>query len=380
MIDKRNLAFFIHMFAITLVALIVRWAGRDFIIDDMSRFLLPWFDTIKSAGGLPALKDQVGDYGLLYQTIIALLTNINAKPLYLYKIVSFFFDFLLAISVAFFVSNSESASNRKKYFCIYFAFIILFPTVVWNSAFWGQCDSIYTFFLLWAVWFLHKEKFSNAFFMLGCALAFKLQTVLIFPLFAYYYICRKRYSLFYILITVFTFWFSGILAYFYGRPVFDGIRIYFCQVTEYKHMWMNVPSFWVLFDNDYARFHVIAIGLAIVLLAIGLFVVSIAKLSMSTFEQVISFAVLIEWTCILFLPCMHDRYTYVLDLLLLMLSFINKKYIIYAFIAVAMSCLTYSAYLFLEYAIINPLLSITYLLAWIIYSYYLFTPKAQKIV
>ncbi len=42
--------------------------------DDMGGFLLSRYDEIKSNGGFSALKNQTGDYNLLYQTIIAAMT------------------------------------------------------------------------------------------------------------------------------------------------------------------------------------------------------------------------------------------------------------------------------------------------------------------
>ena len=66
---------------ITLVALFMRFMSRDILSFDMTIYLLPWFEHIKSTGGLTALNQQVGDYGLLYQTIIALFTYLS-KPLF----------------------------------------------------------------------------------------------------------------------------------------------------------------------------------------------------------------------------------------------------------------------------------------------------------
>ena len=39
-----------------------------------------------------------------------------------------------------------------------FAAILLLPTVVLNSAFWGQCDAIYTFFIIVTLVCLYKRK------------------------------------------------------------------------------------------------------------------------------------------------------------------------------------------------------------------------------
>lgn len=359
---------------ITILALVVRYVGRDYISDDMSSAFIPWFRTMKEGGGLSSLGRQVGDYGLIYQTIVALLTYIDANPVYLYKSVSVLFDFLLAFSIAYFVRDYGSETifkdkGKDEVFILIYAYVLMLPTVVTNSAFWGQCDSIYTFFLLWTVWFLFKEEYHLSFFMLGWALAFKLQSVLLFPLFVYYFFSRKKYSLFNFIITACTFWLSGIVVYVHRFEFFDNVGIYSNQVVMFKRMWMNVPSFWVLVGDDYNKLHIFAIGLTFFILGIAFLKAINGQLRMDSFEEIVALAVFIEWTCILFLPAMHERYTYVMDLFLLMLALINKQYIKYAFLAISISCLTYNAYLFSGKEVINPGLVIVYLCTWLHYSY-----------
>ena len=343
----------------------------------MKLAFLPWFEALKNGGGIYALNKQIGDYSLLYQTVVAFLTYIDVNPVYLIKSLSVFFDFLLALSIAFFVNHCGVRSiftnnNKRISFCLTYGCVILLPSVVLNSAVWGQCDSIYTFFLLWSVWFLYKENYKFSFFALGCSLAFKLQAVLLLPLFVYAYFSNRKFSLTNILITVLTFWSSGIVAYVYRQNVFDSYGIYSNQVTMFKHMWMNVPSFWVLVSNDYNKFHLIAFGLTIMILGIGMLMVITGKKRMDTFEQMLGLAVFIEWTCIVFLPSMHDRYTYVMDLLLVMLFVIDRKYFSYALIAVFTSFLTYAGYLFKGESMLSYWIVLVYLLAWLHYSYNLF--------
>lgn len=371
-IKKRNFLFFYIL--INLIALVIRYTARDFISDDMQRFLIPWFQIIKSGGGLSALSNQVGDYGLLYQTIIALMTYVEMNPVYLYKLLSVIFDFLLANSFAYFVVNSGTMTDfrgKDKFFCLSYAFSLFLPTVIMNSAFWGQCDSIYTFFLLWCIWLLYKDEYKLSFFMLGCALAFKLQSILLFPLFFYSWFAKDKMHLSYFIITFFTYLASGLVAYFYGRAIFAGIDIYAFQVGEYKRMWANVPSFWALIEADYYTFFSFAIILTLVILGLGLYAFIKNGKLMSDLEQIIKLAIFIEWTCIIFLPAMHERYTYVLDLLLLMLSFLNAEYITYAFISIVTSCMTYSGYLFTG-RLLNSWIIIIYIIYWLRYSYSLF--------
>ncbi len=372
--QKKNLILF---FFVTFLAVIVRYVGRDFISEDMATAFLPWYENMKNNGGLSALSAQIGDYGLLYQTIVALLTYIDINPVYLYKLLSVSFDFLMAVSISYFINQCGAMhafleSDSGKTACVVYACVLLIPTVVLNSAFWGQCDSIYVFFLLWSVWFLYKEKYNISSFMLGLSLAFKLQAILIAPLFLYSYFSRKRFSiLLNSVIAVFVFWFSGIIVYIYRHKVFDSIGIYSNQVTMFKRMWMNVPSFWVFVGDDYNKLHFIAIGLTFLILGFGLYMFVFTKLQMNSYEEIIGVAVFIEWTCILFLPAMHERYTYVMDILLLMLTFLNKKYLLFTFITIVTSTLSYTAYLFTNKGL-SLWVVLIYFLAWVYYCYSLF--------
>ena len=370
MSKKWNLTIF---FFISFFAIVVRFIGYDMVTEDMELAFLPWFKTMKEGGGLYSLSRQIGDYSLLYQTIIALLTYIDASPIYLFKTLSVIFDFLIAFSSAYFVSNyckdesvHDNTIGESKLFCLTYSCVLFLPTIVMNSGFWGQCDSIYTFFLLWSVWFLYKNRINYSFFMLGLALAFKFQTILLFPLFIYYYFSQKRYSLLSPLITLCTFWFSGIVVYFYRQKIFDSVDVYSNQVVMFKRLWINVPSFWALTKASYHDFFWFAIFLTISLLCVFFLMFVTGTIKMKSFEEIIQVAVLIEWTCIIFLPAMHERYTYVLDLLLLLLAIINNKFIMYAFIAVIASCISYSNYLFADKGI-NFLMVIVYVTAWLHY-------------
>lgn len=365
--------YYVVFTVVSFLSIIIRYVGFDLISEDMLLAFLPWFQIMKEGGGLSSLSSQVGDYGLLFQTIIAMLTYIDEKPVYLYKILSITFDFLIAFSISFFIISykKEYAVTKfdvNKLFCLTYTSVILLPSVVLNSAFWGQNDSIYTFFLLWSIWLLYKCSYKFSFFMLGMALSFKFQSVLLFPLFVFYYFSRKAFSLLNILIMACTFWLSGIIVYFYRGYYLDGFGIYTNQVVMFKRLWINIPSFWALTSADYKTFYLVAIILTFLLLSVVFYMVLSSRLRMDSFEQILGLAVLIEWICILFLPAMHERYTYVMDLMLVMLVFINKQYIIHALIAVIVSYLTYYNYLFLDKGI-NPVLVLVYLITWIHFSY-----------
>ena len=181
----------LFILAITGLAIAVRYAGRDFVSGDMTWFLLGWFQKIADNGGIHSLKNQVGDYNILYQTIVALFKYIGDKSIYYYKILSIFFDFCMAISAAIFACELSKKEKNDKVFFITFAAVIMLPTVILNSAYWGQCDSIYTTFIILTLLYLYKGKYHSAFVFLGIAFAFKMQTIFIFPFIICFYIYKK---------------------------------------------------------------------------------------------------------------------------------------------------------------------------------------------
>ena len=189
--------------------MVIRYTGRKYALGDMLEYLIPWFDKIKQNGQIHGLNKQVGDYNILYQTIISLTTYLGDKSIYYYKIISIVFDFLLAFFTAIFASTMKKRKNSLNTFILTYTVMIMLPTVVFNSAFWGQCDSIYTCFIILTLFCLYNEKYRLAFFFFGVTFAFEFQTVFLLPFIICYYIYKKQFSIFYLAISIITFWSSG---------------------------------------------------------------------------------------------------------------------------------------------------------------------------
>ena len=75
----------LYFAAIVGLAFYIRLIGRHFLSEDMRVFLLSWYDQMKEAGGFSGLKEQIGDYNILYQTFIALMTYIPLNPMTMFK-------------------------------------------------------------------------------------------------------------------------------------------------------------------------------------------------------------------------------------------------------------------------------------------------------
>lgn len=365
-IDKnKNILFFI---IITFLGALIRYEGRNFVSMDMEIYLWPWYEDIRSNGGFAALKTQVGSYNLLYQTYIALMTYLDANVTYMYKMLSIAFDFLMSLTAAFFVSELTKKEKFGFTFLCVYAIMLFFPTNVFNSAYWGQCDSIYTYFVILTLLYMYKEKYVWAFVFLGIAFAFKVQAILVLPFIICYYFYKRRFSILMFGISIAVFWLSGIVAYCNGRDIWAPFQIYADQTEWFPAMYLNVASILALVGNDYDNLKTFAVLITLIFCGMGLYVTLHKIKRIDSAEQFMNTVVWFVWTCLLFLPAMHERYTYPLDILLIIVSFIDKKYIKYTAVSAVMSLITNAGYLF-EYPGLDRFCILLYVAAWLHYTY-----------
>lgn len=362
-----------------ILGLAIRWAGRYFVSEDMDVCLIMWFEKIKAAGGLPALSTQVGDYGLLYQTLISLMTYLPLNTVVQYKLLSSVFDVLLALLAGLTYRDvalgrlagatrtglDGQAGRVRLQSCLVAALVWLLPTVILNSAYWGQCDSMYACCCLATLYLLRRGSFLWAFVMLGLAFGCKLQAVFILPIVGVYYLLSKRFSLLWVLVSVAAMWLSGIIAFAYGRSLLAPLLIYTGQVSHYQEMYMSFPSLWMLVGNDYWSLRWFAILFTMVMMAVGLWYCLNHKATVLTHERFYAVAAWFMWSMLLFLPSMHDRYAYMLDLLLVLVACVDRRYIKYAVVASLISLYYYGIYLFGDRGEGHVLLALVYLLTYL---------------
>lgn len=335
--------------AITLIGLEIRWVGRDFVSADMDYHLLSWFEKIQNLGQWKALGTQVGDYNILYQTLIALGTYLTDKPVLFYKGISVLSDFALAFSCAYAVTRVyKKTFFQHNVFCVVYTLVLLLPTVMLDSAYWGQCDSLYTTCLIWTLYLLYEKKFCPAFLVYGLAFAFKFQSIFLLPFIIILYAVRREFSLLNFVYTLVVFWVSGIGGYLNGRSLLAPFQIYLKQTSGYQSLFLNSESFWKLLCQPtyYDQMGKFTILFTIVLLGLGFYAVLACKPAAFTFREHVRYAAWTVWTLLVFLPSMHERYTYPLDILLLVLAVIEVKCAPFAFFEILISLSTYGRFLF----------------------------------
>ncbi len=366
--------YIIALAAITILAVVVRSVLIDYVSGDAYYFLLPWYETMKPQG-FAALSQQVGDYNMLYQFFVALFTYLPIDPLHAYKLFSIIFDFCLAILAAWIIYKNASSHPQLKAVVMY-ACVLLSPLVVLNSACWAQCDVIYTFFCVFSLYMMCKDKYLASMILFGVAMAFKLQAIFILPVLLFCWFYKKKFSFLYFLTVPAVMILLSLPGLLHGRKISEVFTIYFNQTSTYQAMSMNYPSFWTLFQNGslneaskYGMFSKVAVILTLGIVMVYL-LIWLKKRVVLNWENLFSMAFLVVYTCVLFLPSMHDRYGYLYEILALFLAFRYYKTIPMLLLTYSVSVIAYGLYLF-TFGANLALISFLNLVAYALYAIYL---------
>ena len=315
---KENILFF-AAFLFVIISLIIRMSGMNYESSDYNQFLKPWFYQIKSEGGFSSLKHAVGDYNVPYMFILTVLTYLPVKPLVSIKFVSVIFDYGCALATTAIVFHLLGKVKSAIFpSLVAFGIVLFLPTVLLNSAFWCQSDSIYTVFVLLCILYLIKENYILAFVFFSIALTFKLQAVFIVSIS------------------------PALIA---GRPFIDTIKIYGNQVGEYPSLFVNYCGFYALFKGEYNDFMIFSILLTVAILGIMTFAIIYKKYDVSK-SNIISLGIWIIYICIFFLPSMHERYGFIIDILSVIYFAVKSKKIYIPIVINLTSLISYCEFLF----------------------------------
>lgn len=371
----------IHIFFATAVLVIgcgMRLAGYHFVSHDAGAYLLKWYNQILESG----ISRQVGNYNIPYQVIIYLLTKLPLAPLHAYKTVSCAFDLGMSLLVgwaAWFFSDIK----RETKGVLAFALVFCSPAVILNSAVWAQCDSIYTFFGIAAFLALYREKYRASFVLLGLSFAFKLQAAFFLPIFLICYVCRKKFSILnFLIIPVMMIVMSapGLLA---GRNVLDIFGIYSVQTNTYNRVYANFPNVYALASDpggsgDYTMFRRYALMLTVLLLGFGLYLCVQKGRKFWTLRMFWAVVLWTLYTCNFFLPNMHERYAYALEVLSILYCFITPEGIPLAIVLNVLPIFSYCDYLLGYRALSLPASSLISLAAYACLTFWVFYKNAGE--
>ena len=390
--------------AVFILGTAVRFLMRDMTSLDTELYLVPWYEEIKNGGGFAMLGQQVGDYNILYQTIIAVFTCLPLHPLHAYKLFSGFFDLLLALLAAFVVYRT-SDKNGKQRALVTFGIVFLSPIVMLNSAWWAQCDAIYTFFALACLYFLSKRQDAAGVLMYGVSITFKLQAVFLLPAVLFVLFCHKKRNVLYLVLVPLVMIILSLPGLLSGRSVTDVFTIYFSQTQTYKSLALNYPSLWGIPADIGHLINGITLANTVtdewmyrifkypaLLLTAGVLVGYLCyfvrkkekRISLlcspkaekgglrAESEAVFSIAFLIVYTCVIFLPGMHERYGYMYEILALILLWHHRRTLVPMILMYTVTLMTYIMYLSNCYFIPISVLSVINLAVYFMYVRRLF--------
>lgn len=336
--------------ALLAAAFVLRGFCLSYETLDYQNFLAVWVDFFRQNGGLAALGMPVGNYNVPYLFFLALFSQSSIPDLYLIKLLSIFFDVVLAWSAMQLVGCFVRAPAQRL---ACFFLVLFWPTVVLNGALWGQCDSIYVAFAVLSVWLALSGRPMLAMASIAVSFSFKLQAVFVMPVFLLFLLAR-RIKIWHFLVFPPVCVLMVLPAVLAGRPLWESLTISLSQTGSIGDgLNYNSPSVFALFSDVQnpelaGKLGILAAALVIVLLAI---LVWRRRDSCSNRALLLS-AALLAVAIPFLLPHMHERYFFAADILTLALALADLRLTPLPLLCEFASLLGYHAYLKMRYLLL----------------------------
>ena len=335
-----------------LAAMVLRGLCMDHETLDYKDFLTRWVRTIREQGGFEALRWNIGNYNVPYLYFLALFSYSSVRDLYLIKLLSIFFDVMLAWGVMRTVYCFTT--DYRKVLAAFFVTLFL-PTVILNGAYWGQCDSIYGAFAVWSIYFALREKPIASVCMVALSFAFKLQAVFIMPVFLIFLFARKI-KWWHLVFFPITYLVTCLPAIALGRPAKSTILLYFLQAdTVGGGLNYNSSSMFAFMRGAQNTEVLSKVGIAaafVFLLLLYLF--CFLRRKQLDDKALLVCSLLICVAVPFLLPHMHDRYFFIADVLSVAFAFVFVKLAFVPFLVSFASLMGYHAYLTMRWFLDRP--------------------------
>lgn len=352
------------------LTMLARVAMLDFVTADYQAFLSPWVEIFRQ-GGFKMLGENVGDYNLLYQYALLLISKTPLPDLYLIKFISVVFDYALALAMMCAAGRFAGEKTKLPVFFI----ICALPTTLLDGACWGQCDSVYVFFIVMSLYWLKTDKPVRSAAMLAIAFAFKLQTIFFFPVVLLALIhgeYKPRHALAFFAAYLVTM----IPALIAGRPFMDALSVYANQSMGqyYDRLTYTAPNLYQFFPmmafsnnqeftwlryvqgvdekatNLYLRDDLMpmmqsAALYACILLTLVVVVYWLIHYKEITPDMTLTFALFFAIFLPFVMPKIHERYFYLADMLSILYAARRKDRQFMPLLVVGASFLSYLPYM-----------------------------------
>jgi Gpi18-like mannosyltransferase len=322
------------------LALLVRLSLLDFKSIDYFNYTKVWYNALRTSG-FSAFGQGFSNYNLPYLYLLYFVVRLfpDTPAWIAVKIPSLIADFVAA-GAAYGIVRARYKDSPLPLFS---AFAVLFaPTVILNSAFWGQADAVYASALLVSLYFLVRRRDVAAMLLFGVAFAFKAQALFVAPLLLSLLLRREirwRTTLLVPLIMAL----ALIPALLAGRPLMDLLLIYPSQAGQYEQLSMHAASAlsWIPESGRYYPYFY-PVGLIAATTAAIAYTLAVWKSAAKiTPGLLVELALLSTLMMPFLLPKMHERYFFVADILSLIFAFYVPGYF---FVPLGMIGVSFFAY------------------------------------
>ena len=315
--------YYIYVVISLILALAIRIPFFRFESGDYRNDLTHWFDQVVANGGVLSWGTPIGNYTPFYCYLISFFSYLPFPKIVCIKLISVSFDFIAAFWVKKIVFELTGLERKSSIAGLIFLF---YPILILNGSMWGQCDIIYTSFLLMFGFYILKEDYFRAMIGFGFAFAIKMQAVWVFPFLVLLWL-KDKIKLTHFLIIPGVYLLTIIPSFLMGRSLTNLLLIYWNQFRTHGGMSMNAPNLynWVpVFHNKSVLFSGLILAIFSVLSFFYYFYLKIDNNLKKVSIYVITFCYsFIPWI----LPKMHDRYFFPAEVFIFILAMKDKKFI-----------------------------------------------------
>jgi Gpi18-like mannosyltransferase len=357
------------LFMSILFAILLRLSLVDYKTLDFFTSLKPSYNAISSIG-FSAFSTNFSTYNPPYLYLLYVIARLftNMPAVIAVKLPALVADFICGYLVYRIVQTKYTATLLP----LVAGMAVLFaPTVLLNSAFWGQADSLFTAGLLACIYFLMEKEHSLAFFYFGIAMAFKLQAIFMVPLLFAFFL-KNAISWKYFLIIPVVLILALIPSWLAGRPILDLLKIYLYQYPQFQLPTINAASIYSWLPATEQVFNLLYIPGLLAGAIAGFFIVTIAYKCPNELSKsiIVELALLATLVIPFFLPAMHEQCFYPADIISIAFAFYYPEFFYIPILVGGVSFFSYQSFLFNEELVSLPILTLIVLIVIAILVYH----------
>jgi Gpi18-like mannosyltransferase len=331
--SARSLVVLVVGISLALAARLSLWRWES---SDYTDYTLVWYSKLRSEG-FGALADDFSDYTPPYLYALLVLARVlpDLSSLAATKVPGSVGD-LLCAGFAFLLVRHVRSEGRAVAASLA---VLLAPTVVVNSAVWGQSDSLFTAGLLAAVYATVRGATAWAWVAFALAFAVKLQSTFLLP----FLLARTPREKWPALSAVPVVYALAILPCLVaGRPLGDLLSIYVEQADQLQALSLDAPNLYAWVPATAAEW-AFPVGLGLGALAsVGVWWRARGPAEP---ERTIALALLSLLLVPFVLPRMHERYFFPADVLSIVLAVLRPRLVPVAVLVSVASLLAYAPFL-----------------------------------